>query len=209
MLTHDTAPTSSHHPKVICSNIRLELNPRLQMLWWFLACALSAALLTGAQLAQAATKPITDDAFVRDSFSNAQVEIAMSKVALEKSANPSTKKLAKAIIKDQGSANEKLRALASTRRLTVPTELDKAQMQQLEQLKTSDKKSFDALYRQHLQQTHVESIQLFDQVAKNPRADAELRVFASQRLPLYKKQQQMLEKIAGDTTKSVQRQAAR
>jgi putative membrane protein len=208
MLTHDTAPTF-HHPKNVCSIFRQEFDARMQMLWWFLACTLTAALLTGAQLTHAVDKPVTDDAFVRDSFSNAQVEIAMSKVALEKSTNPSTKKLAKKIIKEHGSANEKLRALASTRKLAIPTELDKAQMQQLEQLKTSDKKNFDALYRQHLQQTHVESIQLFDQVAKNPRADAELRVFASQRLPLYKKQQQMLEKIAGGTPKSAQRQAAR
>jgi putative membrane protein len=208
MLTHDTA-TAFRRPKTICSIIRLEFDARMQMLWWFLACAFTAALLTGAQLAHAADKPLTDGDFVRDSFSNAQVEIAMSKVALEKSTNPSTKKLAKTIIKEHGSANEKLRALASTRKFEIPTALDKAQMQQLEQLKASDKKNFDALYRQHLQQTHVESIQLFDGVAKNPRADAELRVFASQRLPLYKKQQQMLEKIAGDTTKSVQRQAAR
>lgn len=208
MLTHDTDNTS-RRSNTICLNICREIDAHVQMLWWFLACAMTALLIASTQLAHAAEKPITDDSFVRDSFSNAQVEIAMSKVALEKSANPNTKKLAKTIIKDNGSANEKLRALASTRKVAVPTELDKAQMQQLEQLKNSDKKNFDALYSQHLQQTHVESIQLFDQVAKNPRADAELRVFASQRLPLYKKQQQLLEKIAGATAKSTQRQAAR
>jgi putative membrane protein len=179
-----------------------------------LRSSLTALLMTlvfalgAAQLAHAAGKPLTDKEFVRDSFSNAQIEIAMSQVALEKSTSASTKKLAKTIIKENGAANEKLRALASTRRVDVPGQLSEGQLQQLQQLKNSDKKSFDALYSQHLQQTHVASIQLFDQVARNPRADAELRVFASQRLPAFKKQQQQLDKIAGNTGKAAQRQAA-
>ena len=193
------------------SSIRRELDAGVEVMRSLLTNVFMTTLLALGciQLAHAADKSITDKSFVQDTFSNAQIEIAMSKVALEKSTNSNTKKLAKTIIKDNGSANEKLLALASTRKLTVPTQLDQEQMQQLEQLKSSDKKSFDILYSQHLQQTHVESIQLFDQVAKNPRADAELRVFASQRLPSYKKQQQMLEKIAGDSGKAAPRQAAR
>lgn len=221
MFTHDSIvatipasplrPASPSHPKSqLGRRIRRTFNARMHELRSLMTTAMMATLLAlgAVQLAHAAEKPVTDNAFVQDSFSNAQAEIAMSKVALEKSSNASTKKLAKTIIKDNGSANEKLRSLASTRKLTVPTELDKAQLQQLEQLKNSDKKTFDALYSQHLQQMHVASIQLFDQVAKNPRADAELRVFASQRLPAIRKQQQMLEKIAGSSGKPVQRQAA-
>lgn len=190
--------------------IRRTFNKRVYELRTVMTTALTATLLSlgTVQLAHAVDKPVTDNVFVQDSFSNAQAEIAMSKVALEKSTNPTTKKLAKTIIKDTGSANEKLRSLATTRKLALPEALDKAQLQQLEQLKSSDKKNFDALYSQHLQQIRVASIQLFDQVAKNPRADAELRVFASQRLPAIKKQQQMLEKIAGNSGKPAQRQAA-
>jgi putative membrane protein len=213
MLTPDpntiTSTTNSNDTTWVSANIGRGITARTNVLRSILATTLATALLAlgSIQLAHAADKPVTDNVFVRDSFSNSQVEIALSQVALEKSANARTKKVAKTIIKDNGSANQKLRELASTRRLEIPTQLDKDQIQQVEQLKNSDRKNIDALYSRHMQQTLVESIQLFDQVAKNPRADAELRVFAAQRLPLFKKQQQMLQKIAGDAPKVAQRQA--
>lgn len=173
---------------------------------WFLAAALVACVIGAVPVVRADTKPIADNVFIQDSFTNAQTEIEMSKVALEKSTNTRTKKLAKAIIKDNSAANAQLRALATTRRLTIPAQLDKDRQQQIEQLRNSSKENFDTVYRQHMQQTHVAAIELFDNVAKNPRADAELRVFASQCLPLFKKHQQMLEKIGGEPVKVAQRQ---
>jgi putative membrane protein len=198
------------HPTPIRGNSFTAQNPFKGGLRALYAAAIAALLLALGNASQVhAADQITDTSFVRDSFSNAQVEIAMSKLALEKSNNARTKKLAKSIIKENDTANVKLKELASTRRLEVPTQLDKQQVLQLEQLKNSDKKEFDALYSRHMQQTVLASIQLFDRVAKNPRADAELRVFASQRLPAFKKQQQMLEKIAGESAKSgAPRQAA-
>lgn len=158
-----------------------------------------------AHIAHAAPGTITDKDFVQEAFSNAQVEIELSRVAVEKGANARTKKLAKTIIKENSAANAQLRTLAATRKLELPAQLDKDQQQRVEQLKQSDRKAFDATYRKELEQMHVASIQLFDKVAKNPRSDAELRVFASQRLPLYKKQQEMLEKIGASAAKVAQR----
>lgn len=173
---------------------------------WFLATALVACAIGAAPVVRADNKPVADNVFIQDSFTNAQTEIEMSRVALEKSANARTKKLAKAIIKDNNAANAQLLTLANTRRLTIPTQLDKDRQQQIELLRGSSKENFDTVYRQQIQQMHVAAIQLFDNVAKNPRADAELRVFASQRLPLFKKHQQMLEKIGAQPVKVAQRQ---
>lgn len=173
---------------------------------WFLAAALVACAISAVPVARADNKPVADNIFIQDSFTNAHTEIAMSQIALEKSTNARTKKLAKAIIKDNNAANAQLRTLANTRKLTIPTQLDKDRQQQVELLRNSSKENFDTVYRQQMQQTHVAAIQLFDNVAKNPRADAELRVFASQRLPLFKKHQQMLEKIGAEPVKVAQRQ---
>lgn len=145
-----------------------------------------------------ADQPMTDQEFVHNSFNNIQIESEMSRVALAKSTNARTKKLAKAIIKDNDAATAKLRSLAAPRRLDVPAQLDKSGQQQVAQLKNAAPKDFDALYRQQMAHAHGAAAQLFDKVAANPRADAEFRVFASQRLPQIKKQQQQLEKIAGE-----------
>jgi putative membrane protein len=176
------------------------------LLRWFLAAALIACAIGAAPVVRADDKPITDNVFIQDSYTNAQTEIEMSRVALEKSANTRTKKLAKAIIKANSAANAQLRTLANTRKLTIPAQLDKDRQQQIEQLKISSRENFDSVYRQQMQQIHVAAIQLFDNVAKNPRADAELRVFASKRLPQFKKHQQMLEKIGGQPVVVTQRQ---
>lgn len=157
-----------------------------------------------------ADQPMTDQEFVQNSFNNIQMESEMSRVALEKSTNARTKKLARTIIKDNDAATVKLRSLAAPRRLDVPAQLDKEGQQQVAQLKSAAPKDLDALYRQQMAQAHGAAAQLFDKVAANPRADAEFRVFASQRLPQIKKQQQQLEKIAGEpatkTAKSTPRQ---
>lgn len=204
MHTHDSRATSS----AIFQNLPVAavFQQPVKMLGALLtAAAMTIALTAGtAQLAHAKNEPVTDRSFVQDSFRDAQADIAISKVALEKSKSQQTKKLAKAVIKESDTANAKLRELATTRRVEIPTALDKDQLQQVAQLQSSDPKTVDALYRQHMQQQLTASIQLFDLVARNPRADAELRVFASQRLPLFKKHQQMLEKMAGT---AAQRQA--
>lgn len=151
------------------------------------------------QWAHANPPTITDKDFVQEAFSSAQVEIELSRVAVQQGANARTKKLANTIIKENSDANTKLRALAATRKMNLPAQLDKDQQQRVDQLKQSNPKTFDAAYREQLEQSHEAAIALFDKVAKNPASDAELRVFASQRLPQFKKHEQMLEKIGGSS----------
>lgn len=164
-----------------------------------------AAMFIVATAHAASPGGVTDKDFVQEAFATAQVEIEMSRVVADKGIDTRTKKLAKTIIRENSAANSQLQTLASTRRLDLPRELEKEQLQRIEQLKQADQKTLDAIYREQLVQTHSASIQLFDQVAKNPRADAELRVFASKRLPLYRKQQQTLEKIDAASAKVAQR----
>jgi putative membrane protein len=171
---------------------------------WLIGCTL---LVIGSASTFAA-EPITDDVFIRDAFASAQTEISLSQLALQKSTNAGVKKFAKAIIKDHSAANDQLRTLAASRKLSVPTALSRDGQQQIENFKNIDTKGFDAAYREQIQQTHTSAIELFDQVAKNPRADAELRVFASKRLPLYKKHNQMIDKLNVAPVKIAQRKTA-
>lgn len=179
---------------------------------WLYGLACSFALLCAqlsAPLHAAEKQPITDDTFVHEAFASAQAEIILSQIALEKSQNGGLKKIAKIIIKDNHAANDQLRTLADARKLPVPTVLNKDNQQKIEQLKNIDKENFDTTYRGNIQRTHDIAIELFDRVAKNPRADAELRVFATQRLALYKKHSQMIAKLNLPPAKVAQQQASR
>jgi len=177
---------------------------------WISGLAFSSVLLCAAlsaPLHAADKQPITDDIFLREAFVSARTEIILSKIALEKSRNSGVKKIAKVIIADNSAANDQLRVLAAARKLGVPILLDKDDQQQIEQLKNSDKESLDTTYRGNIQRTHDIAMELFDRIAKNPRADAEFRVFATQRLTLYKKHSQMIAKLNLTPGKAPQQRA--
>jgi putative membrane protein len=153
--------------------------------------------LAAAQTIRAENAPITDDGFVRDAFLSNQTEIEISSIAVEKSHNAGVKKLAKAIIKDYTTANAELRSLAAPKRLEVPALLDSSHKAQVEQLKSIDNQAFDTRYRAQIQQHHDAAIAMYDRIAKNPRSDAELRVYASKMLPVLQKYQKAVVKMSG------------
>ena len=163
------------------------------------------SILISPALHAAANQPITDDEFVREAFAGAKSEIILSQIALDKSRNSGVKKIANTIIKDNNAANQQLRELADARRLEVPTALDKDDQQQIDRLRSVDKEGVDRAYREKIQQTHSVAMELFDRVAKNPRSDAEFRVFATKRLALYKKHSQMIDKLNLAPAKVAQR----
>jgi putative membrane protein len=159
------------------------------------AALLAVAAIVAAPVARADNAPITDDGFVRDAFLSNQTEIEISQVVLAKSHNAKVKKLAKGMIKDYTQANTQLRTLAAGKNLAVPTLLDNSHKTQVEQFKNVDNEQLDASYRTQIQQHHDAAIALYDRVAKNPRSDAELRVFAFKMLPVLHKYQQAVAQL--------------
>jgi putative membrane protein len=150
-----------------------------------------------AYTASAVDAPLTDDGFVRDAILSNQTDIEISKVMMERSKNTSLKKLAKTIIKDQDAANTQLRSLAAAKNLPIPPALNDYRRQQVDKFKSSGAAALEASYREQIQQCHSAAIVLYERVAKNPRSDAELRVFAFKMLPILRKHQQAIAKAGG------------
>jgi putative membrane protein len=147
---------------------------------YFRMSALAVVLSLGCQAAMAAS-----DDFVEDASAKGVAEIEAGKLAQEKGTSADVKTFAAQMIKDHTAANEKLKTIAQSKKLEISDDamlLDKAKAMILE---LRGAKSFDQAYANNQVKAHEQTIELFEEEAKNGK-DAELKAFATATLPALK-----------------------
>lgn len=122
------------------------------------------------------------DDFVEEASAKGVAEVEAAKLAQEKGTASDVKAFADMMIKDHRQAGEKLKALATSKKLEVSTDaelMDKAKAMILE---LRGAKSFDQAYANNQVNAHESVVDLFQDYAKDG-TDAELKAFAQQTLP--------------------------
>ncbi|SSW65052.1 DUF4142 domain-containing protein [Achromobacter agilis] len=161
---------------------------------------LAAAQAVQAQAAPAAP-PMASEAkldsadrdFVENAAQAGNMEIAGSKLALEKARDPDVKAFAQKIIDDHGKAGQQLASLAKSKGYEAPTEPSLVQQAKLKALGLRDD-SFDKAYIDEIGvSAHQDAVKLF-QEASNDVKDPDVKQFAIQTLPVL---QQHLEMAQG------------
>jgi len=129
--------------------------------------------------------PITqqDTAFVIAATTGGMAEIALGKLALEKSANSKIKAFANMMIKDHGKANEELKQLASAEQISLPVSLGGVELQTYDRLATKKAAEFDSTYVEQMVKDHINTIDLFQQASKTV-TDAAIKQFIEKTLPV-------------------------
>ncbi|MGY6271325.1 DUF4142 domain-containing protein [Achromobacter denitrificans] len=169
------------------------------------ATLLASLTLAAAHAAQAQTAPAAPpaaseaklDSADRDFIENAaqagNMEIAGSKLALEKARDPDVKAFAQKIIDDHGKAGQQLASIAKSKGYDAPTEPSLVQQAKLKALGLRDD-SFDKAYIDEIGvSAHQDAVKLF-QEASNDVKDPDVKQFAIQTLPVL---QQHLEMAQG------------
>jgi putative membrane protein len=126
-----------------------------------------------------------NDDFVEDASAKGVAEVEAGKLAQEKGTAADVKSFAEMMIKDHTAANDKLKTLATSKKLEVSDDaqlMDKAKAMILE-LRSA--KSFDQAYANNQVKAHEATIKLFEEEATNGK-DADLKAFASETLPKLK-----------------------
>lgn len=144
--------------------------------------ALALLLALGSHGALAAQD---NDDFVEDASAKGVAEVEAGKLAQEKGSAADVKSFADMMVKDHTMANQKLKAIADSKKLEVSTNaqlMDKAKSMILE-LRTA--KSFDQAYANNQVKAHEATIKLFEDEASNGK-DPELKAFAAETLPKLK-----------------------
>ncbi len=132
-------------------------------------------------------------AFVKKAAQDGMTEVAVGKVALARSQDPSIRSFAQRMVDDHGKANEELSSIAQSKGIEVPKELDSEHRTMVDALSAKSGSEFDREYSQHMNMDHSKAIALFEGAARS--SDADLAKFARKTLPTLKQHKQLAETL--------------
>ena len=133
-------------------------------------------------VATGALGAVNTEAFVRDAAIGDMYEIESSKLALEKSQNAQIKKAAETIIADHTASSAKLKTLAASLNLTLPTEMDERRKGMMDNLRAASAADFDDRYLDQQTAAHHEALLAFNGY-REAGPDAQLKQFAAETAP--------------------------
>lgn len=136
-------------------------------------------------------------AFVKMAAQDGMTEVALGKLAQQKSNNADVKQFAQKMVQDHGKADTELAQLAKDKNLDVPTQLDSAHQKMVDSLSAKSGAAFDGAYASHMAQDHTKAISLFQTAANS--GDPEIAGFAKQTLPTLQEHKRMADHLSSVT----------
>jgi putative membrane protein len=140
---------------------------------------------------------IPDAKFYRDAAEGGMAEVAMGNLAQQKAQSPSVKDFGAQMVKDHSAANEKLKALAQSKNITLPANPSVDEMEAKSKLQVLSGQSFDKSYIKGMIKDHQEDIAEFKKEAASGQ-DPDARAFASATLPTLQAHLSRIRAIAAD-----------
>jgi putative membrane protein len=123
-----------------------------------------------------------DEAFVMKAAKGGMAEVELGKLATEKAVSPDVKKFGQRMVDDHGKANDELKALAQTKNITLPTDLDPKDKALRDRLIKLSGQAFDHAYMQAMVADHVKDVNEFKMEAKAAK-DPDVKAWAAKTLP--------------------------
>lgn len=151
-------------------------------------------------LAFAADIPDLD--FYRTAAEGGLAEVEMGNMAEQQAHSQSVKDFGALMVKDHSAANEKLKALAESKNITLPANTSVEEMAAKAKLKALSGTAFDKSYIKGMIKDHQEDIAEFKKEATSGR-DPEARAFASATLPILEAHLKKIQSIAAESGVSV------
>jgi putative membrane protein len=119
---------------------------------------------------------------MKEAASAGMMEVELGRVAATRAANPRVKEFGQRMVDDHSKADDKLKQIASSKGVALPTELDKSTQREFDKLSKLSGADFDREYMKHMVSDHKKDISDFKSEA-NKAKDADLKQFASSTLP--------------------------
>jgi len=132
--------------------------------------------------------------------SGGMMEVELAKIAVEKATSSQVKSFAKMLVTDHTKANEELKALATSKNITLPSSLSDKHQKMLNDISEESGKKFDKEYMNMMVKDHKDDIDKFQKIADKGN-DAEIKAFASKTLPVLIHHREEAEKIEKMTDK--------
>ncbi len=138
---------------------------------------------------------IPDAKFYRDAAEGGLAEVALGNLAQQKAQSPRVKEFGAQMVKDHAAANEKLKALARSKNITLPANPSVAEIETKSKLEVLSGESFDKTYIKGMIKDHEEDIAEFKKEAASGQ-DRDARAFANATLPTLEAHLKRIQAIA-------------
>ena len=152
-------------------------------------------ILTAAPLAVLADSP--DAAFYKHAAEGGMFEVEAGMMAQDKGSSQAVKDFGAMMVKDHGAANDKLKALAASKNVSLPTTDSVGQVATKGKLDVLSGDTFDKSYIKSQVSAHRQTIALFKKEVANGQ-DPDAKSFATDTLPTLRAHMQAITKIAAD-----------
>lgn len=164
-----------------------------------LAAALAAAFALAPAFANnhkdmKSTLSAQDTEFVAHAAIGGMTEVKLGKIAQQNSQNAVIRNFGKAMVDDHSKANDKLKAIATKKGMTMPKDPDAEHKAAIDMLAAKKGADFDTAYAAKMKEDHDKTIDLFRAEADEG-SDADLRQFAKDTLPTLEHHKAMTEKL--------------
>ena len=122
-------------------------------------------------------------------------EVALAKLAQEKTLNAEVKSFAAKLEKDHSKVNDELKEVASKKDITLPAATWKAHQATHDRLAKLSGAEFDKAYMATMLEDHQKDVREFSRVASGS-GDADIKAFASKTLPTLKDHLQQVQELS-------------
>jgi putative membrane protein len=136
-----------------------------------------------------------DAHFFKNAAEGGMAEVELGNLAQKKSEDASVKDFGAMMVKDHTAANDKLKALANSKNIKLPTSPSMGQMATKTKLEVLSGKSFDKSYIKGMIKDHETDIKEFKKESASGK-DPEAKAFATATLPTLEEHLRKIESIA-------------
>ncbi|HEV2704262.1 MAG TPA: DUF4142 domain-containing protein [Steroidobacteraceae bacterium] len=163
---------------------------------------LIASLVVLPVCALAATDP--DSNFYKHAAQGGISEVELGNLAAKKSHNPAVQEFGALMVKDHSAANEKLRAVAESKHMTLPKKAGAAEMATKAKLEVLSGSAFDKSYIKDMIKDHEQDIAEFKRESISGQ-DPDAKAFAAATLPTLEEHLQKIKSLASSDGQTASR----
>jgi len=139
-----------------------------------------------------------DRKFITTAAEHGMAEVELGKLAAQKASDPQVKQFAQRMVDDHSKANDKLKQIAASKNVTLPSDVPSAEKREHDKLNKLSGAQFDREYMNHMLSDHKKDVSMFRSEAKSAK-DSDLKSFASETLPTLEQHLDMAQTIAKST----------
>ena len=137
-----------------------------------------------------------DRNFLMDAAMGGMMEVELGRVAAQQGTSDAVKQFGQRMVDDHSKANTELMSLASSKGITLPTELDPKHKEHVTRLSGMSGADFDREYTKMMVSDHMKDVSEFEKQSTRG-TDADLKAFASKTLPTLQEHLRMAKALPG------------